>query len=305
MDMAKVKLTQLAQHGELLDRYGACVRVLGQRSLMKEDVLEAMDRACAMTAHNTQKVLNVCFPYTSRDEITTAIRETVDEYSKPTGHDRRNTGFDEEHISETITQQKPPQSPSVSETSLETDDSGSDQQLLSTESSPPSSYTGSPLSKPRDSKRPENLKNSQALKSPQNLQSSQDTERSQNSQQSLHPQKQQSSHDTQKTLEQQNPHDQQAPQFQNPEIIDSETITSHMFTATDPPLDLLIRTSGVERLSDFMLWQCHQDTKIVFLDVLWPEFDLWSFLPVLWEYQWRGRKEEQSHLLGLEGLKAD
>jgi len=66
-----------------------------------------------------------------------------------------------------------------------------------------------------------------------------------------------------------------------------------MFTAPDPPLDLLIRTSGVERLSDFMLWQCHQDTQIVFLKVLWPEFDLWSFLPVIWEWQWRVRKLEK------------
>jgi hypothetical protein len=42
-----------------------------------------------------------------------------------------------------------------------------------------------------------------------------------------------------------------------------------------------------------MLWQCHETTQIVFLSVLWPEFDLWSFLPVLWEWQWRVQKEEK------------
>ena len=63
-----------------------------------------------------------------------------------------------------------------------------------------------------------------------------------------------------------------------------------MYTANMPPLDLLVRTSGVERLSDFMLWQCHEGTEIAFLKVLWPEFDLWSFLPVLVEWQWRRRK---------------
>lgn len=63
-----------------------------------------------------------------------------------------------------------------------------------------------------------------------------------------------------------------------------------MFTADLPRLELLIRTSGVKRLSDFMLWQCHQDTEIVFLKCLWPEFDLWTFLPVLVEWQWRRRK---------------
>ena len=52
MEMAKIKLVQLSQHGELLDRYGASVRVLGNRDLLKPDVVEAMDRAVEMTRHN-------------------------------------------------------------------------------------------------------------------------------------------------------------------------------------------------------------------------------------------------------------
>ena len=52
MEMAKIKLFQLAQHGELLDRYGASIRVLGQRELVKEDVLEAIDRAVDLTKNN-------------------------------------------------------------------------------------------------------------------------------------------------------------------------------------------------------------------------------------------------------------
>lgn len=69
-----------------------------------------------------------------------------------------------------------------------------------------------------------------------------------------------------------------------------------MFTTDCPPLDLLIRTSGVERLSDFMLWQCHQDTEIVFLDCLWPDFDMWKFLPILVDWgvkQKRGGREKE------------
>lgn len=65
------------------------------------------------------------------------------------------------------------------------------------------------------------------------------------------------------------------------ESITEQTLTDHMFTAGCPPLDLLIRTSGVKRLSDFLLWQCHQDTEIVFVDCLWPQFDIWKFLPIL------------------------
>lgn len=52
MAMAKLKLSQLSQHGALLDRYGASIRILGQRDHLKPDVLEAIDKAVAMTAHN-------------------------------------------------------------------------------------------------------------------------------------------------------------------------------------------------------------------------------------------------------------
>ena len=75
--------------------------------------------------------------------------------------------------------------------------------------------------------------------------------------------------------------------YPDPESITADTLTAHTFTSSHtPPLDLLIRTSGVERLSDFMLWQCHQNTEIYFLQCMWPEFDLWHFLPVLLEWQW-------------------
>jgi len=39
-----------------------------------------------------------------------------------------------------------------------------------------------------------------------------------------------------------------------------------------------------------MLWQVHEETEVKFINCLWPEFDLWKFLPVLVEWQW-GRKK--------------
>jgi ditrans,polycis-polyprenyl diphosphate synthase len=80
----------------------------------------------------------------------------------------------------------------------------------------------------------------------------------------------------------------------SPETISRQILTDHMLTKGTPPLDMLVRTSGVERLSDFMLWQCHENTEIVFLDVLWPEFDLWHFLPVLLGWQRRISKSRQN-----------
>lgn len=94
--------------------------------------------------------------------------------------------------------------------------------------------------------------------------------------------------------------DQQGPTYLDPESINTQTLNDNMMTADAPPLDLLVRTSGVERLSDFMLWQCHETTSIVFLKCLWPEFDLWHFLPVLVEWQWQQKKlrEEQQRSRG-------
>jgi ditrans,polycis-polyprenyl diphosphate synthase len=43
-----------------------------------------------------------------------------------------------------------------------------------------------------------------------------------------------------------------------------------------------------------MLWQCDEETEIVFLDVLWPEFDLWHFLPVLLGWQRRISKAKKN-----------
>jgi ditrans,polycis-polyprenyl diphosphate synthase len=77
------------------------------------------------------------------------------------------------------------------------------------------------------------------------------------------------------------------------ESITTKTLNGNMYTADCPPLDMFIRTSGVERLSDFMLWQCHQDTQIFFLKCFWPEFDLWHFIPALVEWQWRQKVKER------------
>lgn len=53
--------------------------------------------------------------------------------------------------------------------------------------------------------------------------------------------------------------------------ITPETIAAHLDTADLPPLDLLIRTSGEERLSNFLLWQAAY-AELYFTDVLWPDF---------------------------------
>ena len=53
--------------------------------------------------------------------------------------------------------------------------------------------------------------------------------------------------------------------------ISQESIERHLFSADLPPLDLLIRTSGEERLSNFLLWQAAY-CELWFTEVLWPDF---------------------------------
>ncbi|KAF3086930.1 cis-prenyltransferase, variant 2 [Orbilia oligospora] len=220
MDIAKIKLSQLSQHGDLLDRYGAKIRILGHRSLVNQEVLDAIDRATELTKHNNKAILNVCFPYTSRDEITSAIQSIVALAAPPRPH-RQNL--------ETLAEEKPEISDAI----------------------------------------PENISQSRSESPASNTTSA-------------------------STVVSGSPHTSSVPlrehidfagvrhrDMLDLEDISEQTVTEHLFTADNPPLDLLIRTSGVERLSDFMLWQAHQDTDIEFVDCMWPEFDVWHFLPIL------------------------
>ncbi|KAJ7042125.1 Decaprenyl diphosphate synthase-like protein [Mycena alexandri] len=80
----------------------------------------------------------------------------------------------------------------------------------------------------------------------------------------------------------------------DPDICDitEHDISAQLMTAGSPPLDILVRTSGVKRLSDFLLWQCSEDTQIHFSKAYWPEFGLLDFVPILLDYQrkiWRQR----------------
>lgn len=71
--------------------------------------------------------------------------------------------------------------------------------------------------------------------------------------------------------------------------VDEACITAHMMTAHLPEPDLLIRTSGEVRLSNFMLWQLAY-TELWFTDMLWPDFDEVAFLEAVTSYQKRNRR---------------
>ncbi|GAA5866510.1 hypothetical protein JCM1840_001341 [Sporobolomyces johnsonii] len=156
MEMARARLVEICRHGALLQQHGVQIRVLGRRDLLPLDVQESCAQAEAMTAHNTKGILNLCCPYTSQEEIATALKRTVD-----------------------------------------------------------SCVSGS---------------------------------------------------------------------FP-PEQITEQTLASNLYTAASPPLDILIRTSGVSRLSDFLLWQANESTTLHFIEPNWPDIGVADVLPPLLTYQ--------------------
>ncbi len=74
-----------------------------------------------------------------------------------------------------------------------------------------------------------------------------------------------------------------------PDQIDEQAIAELLQTRELPPLDLLIRTSGEVRLSNFLLWQAAY-AELVFTDTLWPDFDEAAFQSALDEFARRQRR---------------
>lgn len=71
--------------------------------------------------------------------------------------------------------------------------------------------------------------------------------------------------------------------------IDETMFGSHLFTADLPDPDLVIRTSGEKRLSNFLLWQCAY-SELVFVDRLWPDFSKSDLADAIREFHGRERR---------------
>lgn len=76
--------------------------------------------------------------------------------------------------------------------------------------------------------------------------------------------------------------------------ISTSVLEESLYTRSCPPMDILIRTSGEIRLSDFMLWQSSRACHVEFVDCFWPEFTFWKLLPILLRYQLRATSIAQS-----------
>ena len=74
-----------------------------------------------------------------------------------------------------------------------------------------------------------------------------------------------------------------------PEAIDEAALEDRLYTAGQPDVDLLIRTSGEMRLSNFLLWQCAY-AEFVFPEKLWPDFSVADYDEALRRFAERSRR---------------
>ena len=82
------------------------------------------------------------------------------------------------------------------------------------------------------------------------------------------------------------------------DIVSEEVLSRHMQLAFAPEPDLLIRTGGEVRISNFLIWDLVY-TELYFTDVLWPDFDSGEFMKAINSYSGRERR------FGMAGLRAD
>jgi undecaprenyl diphosphate synthase len=75
----------------------------------------------------------------------------------------------------------------------------------------------------------------------------------------------------------------------DPASIDPAAISASLYTAEIPDPDLIIRTSGEQRLSNFLMWQCAY-AELVFLPIHWPDFDRAALESALAQYGSRERR---------------
>ncbi len=71
--------------------------------------------------------------------------------------------------------------------------------------------------------------------------------------------------------------------------IDEQVVAEHLYTTGMPDPELLIRTSGELRLSNYLLWQLAY-TEFYVTDMMWPDFDRWEFLRAVRAFQSRNRR---------------
>jgi ditrans,polycis-polyprenyl diphosphate synthase len=78
MELAREKFARLLQEKDKLNEKGVQIRVIGNLKMLPKDIQKSINEAMMLTKDNNQSVLNVAFAYTSRDEITSALKTIIE-----------------------------------------------------------------------------------------------------------------------------------------------------------------------------------------------------------------------------------
>nr|XP_056702954.1 dehydrodolichyl diphosphate synthase complex subunit DHDDS [Euleptes europaea] len=170
MELARQKFIRLLEEQDNLEKHGVCVRVLGDLTLLPLDIQKLIAKVVLTTKQYNKCFLNICFAYTSRDEISNAVKEAA---------------------------------------------WGVEQELL------------------------------------------------------------------------------------QPSDVSESLLDKCLYTCKSPHPDILIRTSGEVRLSDFLLWQTSHSC-LVFQPVLWPEYSFWNLWDAVIQYQMNHSALQKARELYLE-----
>lgn len=78
-----------------------------------------------------------------------------------------------------------------------------------------------------------------------------------------------------------------------PKDVDILQLEKEMYTGDDPDLNIMIRTSGETRFSDFMIWQGCDNCSIEFTPTLWPAMGPWDIFKILFKYSYKATRQFQ------------
>jgi len=256
MELMREKIEELLQQESIINEYGVRLHFIGNMQLLTEPVRVAAEKAMRVTAHNQERVLLICVAYTSRDEIVHAVQESC----KDKWNEIQPSKADKVSIGEFT---RTNQGPKRNGLDLNFHDScnGNETKACILHEEAKGAEEKDALLEQNVKKRSDNYSEGEIT----------------------------SCNGTVEITEKRN----KQGEIASIKLVDIE---KHMYMAVAPDPDILIRTSGEERLSNFLLWQTSA-CPLYAPKVLWPEIGLrhlvWAVLNFQRHHFYLEKKKKQ------------
>jgi len=257
MELMREKIEELLQQESIINEYGIRLHFIGNMQLLTEPVRVAAEKAMRVTAHNQERVLLICVAYTSRDEIVHAVQESC----KDKWNEIQPSKVDKVSNGEFTRINQGPKRNGLDLNFLDSCDENETKACILHEEAEGAEE--------KDALLEQNVK-----KQSDNYGEGEIT----------------SCNGTVEITEE--------PKYKQGEIasIKLVDIEKHMYMAVAPDPDILIRTSGEARLSNFLLWQTSA-CPLYAPKVLWPEIGLrhlvWAVLNFQRHHFYLEKKKKQ------------